>query len=280
MIKNYKNYANDKYDIIVLAGQSNAFGFGLGKVEDEYKPSTDILLLQDEHNVDYIKTDDGLEILDVKNPTDYFIKIAEEQQNSQGKIGCFALYFAKKYKSEYLKNNRKIIIIKAAVGGTGFIKGQWTVNGCLYNRMIDMIDQLLSLNNENRIAAFLWHQGECDVFENDGKDPQIIESDYYKNFGDFIKQICAKYGKIPFIAGEFTEEWSKKNLQGCNAVISATKKVLQEYGGGRFVCSNGLKSNNQVLFNGDDIHFSRASLYELGERYYAQFSNLINKNTI
>ena len=274
MIKNYERYASDTFDIIVLAGQSNAFGFGLGKVKDEYKPSTDILLLQDEHNVDYIKTDDGLEILDVKNPTDYFIKIAEEQQNSQGKIGCFALYFAKKYKSECLKNGRKIIIVKAAVGGTGFVKGQWTTDGCLYNRMIDMIDSLLALNNGNRIVSFLWHQGECDAFENEGKDPQVIEREYYINFGNFIKQIYAKYGKIPFIAGAFTEEWSQKYLQESNAVISATKKVLQEYGCGGFIYSNGLKSNNQVLLNGDDIHFSRASLYELGERYYAEFSNL------
>ena len=43
-----KNMCEEKFDIIIIAGQSNAEGFGVGPVECEYVPSDRILWLKDD----------------------------------------------------------------------------------------------------------------------------------------------------------------------------------------------------------------------------------------
>ena len=40
-------YYNQKYDIIIQAGQSNAEGWGLGPTSEPYTPTSDILYMVD-----------------------------------------------------------------------------------------------------------------------------------------------------------------------------------------------------------------------------------------
>ena len=43
----------DKYDIIILGGQSNAEGYGLGAVSEEYIPDERIVWMNDKANPHY-----------------------------------------------------------------------------------------------------------------------------------------------------------------------------------------------------------------------------------
>lgn len=42
---------------------------------------------------------------------------------------------------------------------------QWGLQDDLYVRMMEMVDFARSLNAENRVVGFLWHQGETDAIE-------------------------------------------------------------------------------------------------------------------
>ena len=46
----FEQYKNDKFDVIIMAGQSNACGSGLGYEEDAYKPVADVFMLSNGAN--------------------------------------------------------------------------------------------------------------------------------------------------------------------------------------------------------------------------------------
>lgn len=168
-----------------------------------------------------------------------------------------------------LKDGRKLLIVRAAVGGSGFKKGHWGIKNILHKKMIELVDYALSLNPENRVVVFLWHQGEHDAFE--GNKPEV----YHDQLTEMLFDVRTRYGNIPFIAGDFVDEWKSKNLDSCNPIVSVIRMVLHEVGNSGFIETYDLLSNNQTISNGDDIHFSRQSLHELGRRYFESYRGLI-----
>ncbi len=270
-----KNLINTPCDIIILAGQSNSQGFGVGFTDEPYVPSADILALKNENAPTYVKDESGKDVF-VCPESDYLIETAQEELNEAGEnIACFALPFARKYKKCCLTQGRKIVIIKIGVGGTGFAHRQWGVGEPLFERLISMTDAAVSMNKDNKIVAFLWHQGECDAFERPELSPEDREKIHYQNLSTSIKYVRERYGNIPFIAGGFAEEWSAKFRAETEAVMSAIKSVCLNIGNAGFVSANDLKSNNQDTANGDDIHFSRDSLYILGNRYFEKYKEIV-----
>ncbi len=95
-----------------------------------------------------------------------------------------------------------------------------------------MLDDALSLNKENRLVACLWHQGECDAYENAvlNKTPEEIKSLYIGHLTEFIKNLRKKYGDVTFLAGGFAEEWSALYKAETDAVISAANAILPNTG--------------------------------------------------
>ena len=173
---------------------------------------------------------------------------------------------------EILQNSdRKLLIIRAAIGGTGFVKKQWGVGDQVYLKMIEMADFALSLNEENRIVGVLWHQGECDAFEKN--EPNVFK----QQLASLIQDIRKRYGEnLPFIAGDFVSEWKQKNISDCEPIVEKIREVLGETEYTAFVETSDLLSNNQKNANGDDIHFCREALYILGRRYYDAFKKICN----
>ena len=135
-----------------------------------------------------------------------------------------------------------------------------------------MIDHALSLGEDNKVVAFLWHQGEHDAVENTDITLSTKKQFYYEKLKFLFGQVKEKYGKdLPIIAGDFCYEWvNDGNNDKCNAIAQATKKVLKEYGGA-FVQTKDLQSNNQAIQNGDNIHFSRQSCFVMGKRYFNKY---------
>lgn len=258
------DFSNEKFDIIIQGGQSNAEGTGRGPVDTEFCPSSNVFYLQANKTVK--DTGNGLLIEYADEP--FEICIANEREKDGEIWGDFSLTFAKAYEEAgLLQNGRKLLIVRAAVGGTGFMKKHWGLQDMLYLKMLELTDYALSLNPENKIVGFLWHQGEHDAFEKN--EPNV----YKEQLSTMLKEVRARYGKMPFIAGDFCNEWKSKNWEICTPIVDVIRKVVQEAGNAGFVETADLPSNNQKYGNGDDIHFCRQSLRVLGTRYFEAFKN-------
>lgn len=253
--KNCKLYKT-AYDVIIVAGQSNAVGYGRGKYN--YLPSKQVKEVYRKEK--YNKKQKP------KFPLKQYVfkkaNLRPKQANG------FCLYFADLYQKEMLQEGRDLLILRTAVGGTGFSDSRWGLDDDLYLNTIDMAKQIIEGNANNKIIAVLWHQGESDVLSSASKS-------YYK---DKLKKLIVGLRKdlnipnLPFIAGEMVEEWYNYQEYGIN-MYEATIEVISELNNCAFVSSKGLCGNG----GNDIIHFSAESNMILGKRYYEQFINLTNK---
>ena len=269
-------FVKEPCDIILLAGQSNAVGCGVGEVTEEIQDNPDVLLFYDTQFEGFKQNENGKEYLAVHEPFIYDVKIMSEHNTSAN----IAFSFANKYvKDGRLQTGRKLLIVRAAVGGTGFFKHEWSEDGVLFRRMQDMLKTALAMNKENRVIAICWHQGESDAFELPEMDNELRQKDYEIHLERLIREmrkIC-KNDNLPLMTGGFTQDWSKHFKPQCNAVIAGTKNVCQRLGHARFHSTEGLLSNHEKTNNGDDIHFCRESLHILGERYYCSFVGILEE---
>lgn len=72
----------EKYDIIVLGGQSNAEGFGVGNVDNEYVNTENIMWLNDDSKPHFEKNEEtGQDELKLSYPSAMNISVAEEPVN-------------------------------------------------------------------------------------------------------------------------------------------------------------------------------------------------------
>ena len=266
--------SNEKLDIIILAGQSNAQGNGRGNEELHYKGNPKAFQLTTRHPVNYIeiKGFDGTSIYPFLHQIEgdlIFNELNEDYHDDRYNHG-FYLSFADNYINEILDNDRKVIVVKTASGGTGFTDKMWTKDGEMYNRLFEMVDLTLSLNKENRVVALLWHQGECDLFS---KMPIDV---YKKNLISLFNDVRNKYGTFPMLVGDFSKDWSdnKENKKQASVYSNMFKNLPNDYSLCGFVSSDGLASNGRVNNNDDFIHFSRVGQIEFGERYFKVYKTL------
>ena len=244
-----KDFSKEEFDIIIQAGQSNSEGCGQGDVENPYSPNENIWYLNN----------------------DFTISMAQERIWGNSVVGDYSLSFAREYsESGKLMSGRKVLIIRAAVGGTGFLDNRWKPNDDLCVRMMEMIKTALELNTGNKLVALLWHQGETDA---------VLNADFqthYSNLSTLINNVRKTYKceTLPFIAGDFVHHWKLENMQICEPVIGAIKKVCSDIGNSMFVETTGLQSNDQRIGNQDTIHFCREALYQLGIKYFTAFEEL------
>lgn len=269
---------NQKYDIIILAGQSNAEGTGLGDVKQEFVPDERIHSLSDQAIYRFEKDENGKDYLYFK-AGEYCVDLLKERVSEGKTYASLAPTFAKKYiEDNKLEKDRKLLVITAGVGGTGFYRPEWGVGNVLFNRLVDLTKAALSLNSENRIVAFLWHQGEHDAYE--GREYSYLKKRrcHYYNLRYQTQTFFDIFNiKVPFIAGKFCQEWYVKEIGDNISILNAIEDVVADLGG-EIVETEDLLSNNQILNNGDDVHFCRQSQYILGERYYEAYKKCLNKN--
>lgn len=254
----------EKYDIFIEAGQSNAAGYGHGPAEFPY--------VADERIV-YLTAGDP-EAGEYYPKGEYQIAVAAERPNPdfgpEDRLGDFSLSFAQKYvEAGFLATGRKLLIVRSAVGGTGFLKHYWQVGDPLYLRMLQMTDYALGLNPENRLMGLLWHQGEHEAAFNN--DPQV----YHAQLREVVESVRQHYGKgdLPFVCGGFCDEWAQKNQPASDLIMDVIRSVAAETGG-QYIETGDLRSNNQKFGSGDEIHFCREDLQELGRRYFAAYRKL------
>ena len=270
------NTVKEPLDIIVLAGQSNGEGYGLGHTDDPYVPTARILSMRDVDNQGYTVDDRSRGTFNITLPRTYLINITEERRTPTGRVGCLAHYFARRYERECLSPDRRLLIIEAAVGATGFAKKNWTPDGVLYQRLFRMCSLALGMNPENRIVAFLWHQGEQDAIFRTHLTPEVREETYFNDLSALVFGFRSRFGTVPFLAGGFADAW-RPTCPGAVPVERALRSVISATVRSGFVDSTGLLVNDEVLENGDIFHFSRNSLHVFGERYFEKYREIISK---
>ena len=268
---------DDGYDVIILAGQSNAVGYGAGDTDDVFTESDDMMEIKDTNTaIAYVTNEEGKRYLDMPFPPDLdYVRLGDRYAYERWNA-CLANTFAESYKrSGRLKCGRKLLVVKTAVGGTGFIKEQWTDGGVCDVKMYHMIKEAFKLSKNMRIVAFLWHQGEADAFDLPEMPRDERRERYVKNFGDFVRRVREKLGRnFPIICGEFTRAWMEKNSETTSAVLSAMREVIDRDGFGDIVSSEGLIPNGVAIGTTDILHFSRDGLNKFGRRYFEAYERL------
>lgn len=247
-----KDFTKETFDIIIQAGQSNAQGSGIGPAAAPYQPKDTVYAMRQDRT----------------------IGVAAEIVDGNRIRGNFALSFADSYiNAGLLADGRKLLILYTAVGGTGFADEKWRPQDPLFLQMLDMARTALRLNPANRIVCLLWHQGETDAIFN------VAYDTYYRHFDTLLRLTRGEFGEIPFIAGDFVQQWKAEYGAPCDPVVNALRAVCKENALCAFVETQGLKSNKQELEAEtpgieDTIHFSRQSLYELGRRYFEAYRQI------
>ena len=245
-----KDFTKEKFDIIIQAGQSNADGTGFGNTDEPYVP---------DGRVWYMNGDDT-------------ISLAVEKVNGNGIQSNFSLPFAREYiRAGRLAEGRSLLILRTSIGGTGFLDNRWKLTDDLYLHMMEMIRTALALNPENRLVALIWHQGETDAIYHATYDQ------HYNHLSTLLESVRNTFDvpALPFIAGDFVQQWIEANSEICAPVLKAIRAVCRDHAVCGFVETDGLKSNDQEFGGGDNIHFSRRSLYALGVRYFEEFVRIV-----
>lgn len=250
-----KDFTKEKFDILIQAGQSNSEGIGYGLTDEPFIPDERIWYLN-------------------ANMT---ISLAAETVYAHEAQSNFSLSFARRYVADgKLKNGRKLLILRCAVGGTGFLDNRWKPEDDLYLHMMEMIRTALELNPENRLVALLWHQGESDAICGASYDV------HYRHLSTLVNNVRGEFNaaELPFIAGDFVADWKRENAAICAPVVDAIRAVCRNLPYAAFVETEDLLSNrqaNEKLPHGwdDNIHFCRDACYRLGERYFGAFCLLL-----
>ena len=252
------NCVNEKFDIILLSGQSNAQGSGYGPIEEEHLP--DGVLHRMYGSGKYV---DGDWVLPLP------VEIGLEESDSRKKYDL-AISFAHEYRKKgLLADGRKLLIVDSALGATGFVKGHWKQEDPACIRMHQMLDAALAMNNENRVVALLWHQGESDAARD------VDEKTHYENLSALFESVREKALGVPIVSADFCAQWKSENIEKCVPVVRAIRRVTEDMGG-RFIETADLPSNSQAGHSPEDhIHFSRRSLEILGKRYFEAFEDIV-----
>lgn len=247
-----KDFSKIPMDIIIVAGQSNANGASLGAVDRPYIPKSNVWAL---HN-------------------DFTISKEVETVRENEVRGKFSLQFVDEYlNAGLLAPNRELLMVNAAIGGSGFAKHQWGEGEVLSERLFEMTQTALELNENNQIKAFLWHQGEQEIAFNTPVD--IYEQKLSKLYHHFMSKFGEHY---PIIAGDFVQIWKKEQGIQADRISEKLYQVITSLPCGYFVETEGLTSNfEEVEDSKEKVHFSRKASQELGKRYFEKYKEFLNR---
>jgi hypothetical protein len=227
--------AKEKFQIFLLAGQSNMAGRGKITAADKV-PHPRVLVLSKE----------GVWKPAVA-PLHY-----DKSAAGVGLGRSFAIALA--------ENNQDITIglVPAACGGSSI--SSWVPGG--YHGQTkshpydDAISRTKTALKSGVLKGILWHQGEGDCGT---KRSQMHE----KQLTELVKRFRAEFSNptLPFIIGQLGQFESKPWNEGRKRVDQAQRNVAKNLPYCAFVSSNGLTSNKDI------VHFNTKSQHEFGHRY-------------
>lgn len=242
----------DKYDIFVVAGQSNVVGYGTPMLDTDVFPSGTYQYKQDGSIAE-------LETYPLDHIEAYSDQIA------------FQHTFINAYITDgKLENGRKILFVPCGHPGTSFVSGRWAEGGDLQEAMLDRITAVKNLVGDNgTFKAVLWHQGESDIVEGN------TASTYKTQLTTLINNARSITGNIPFIMGEWQQDWMAGYGDTATNMLNVLSEICEEQEKCYLVSSEGLSGDS---INGT-IHFSAEAQRTFGERYYEGYMKLCDGDT-
>lgn len=267
------------WDIMVMAGQSNAVGVAPATraVED-----AELALGADEsHIYQYTRSCFGhqdRETIPAKEPLDF--QGCELIQNwSKQNTRSSIVAFARRYIANgYLKQGRKVLIIPAAKSGSAITA--WSTENSESNYFSDMQSRLVELlkNPNNRLVAFHWQQGETDMLRYYDDKRLVSDADHSPSaYKIALTKIIAKIKSLPsgdhaaILIGEAAKELPYGGLREHIAMMS---KVAEETPCAAFISSENLLAHNDLVSVSDHTHFTGKGQVEMAKRRIEKFSQL------
>ena len=223
-------------DLFVIAGQSNAAGYGKDPVEDG--PELGVSLFGQRGIWE-------LASHPLNDSTDSIYEQITERMNP-GRSPY--LHFAKYYKRI---SGIPVGLIQTALGASPVSRWNPEDNGDLYQNMKEMLKKA----SDGRIAGMLWYQGCAEAV--------ALETEHYgKRFSQMIKSFWEEFGRIPVFAcqiGRLTGNISEASDRAWNQIREAQKRVAAELDGIYLIPTLDAELSDQ-------IHISSLSGLKIGER--------------
>ena len=273
------------YDVIIVAGQSNAVGRGLGESREDpvYTREADRVF-----QLGRFGEDDG-KIIPASEPLQHWGQTPGKNGDRKG----FAYPFALRYAHDLAKP-RKVLLVPVARGSTSILlwdqeRQDFTHGGIddsesslLWDDMVKRTRQALASHPGNRLVAVLWQQGEADV--NALANPRsalhpfmtgrVLYQAKLEELRANLRVIFDVPGHDPFmfLVGELSETWAP--IKGApvgkvakDAIDGAMKAAVESdpTGASHLVSSAGITGVNP---GEDGLHFSAEGAHRLGVRYY------------
>ena len=236
-------------DVVLLAGQSNMVGFGLG-FDATLDGTPDPRIGQ------WSQAGNRGRIVPATDPLLH-------PGPAAGRVGL-GLSFARAYIATR-PPGRRILLVPAAVGGTGFANGHWNPGDDLFEGAVRRTRAALAAAPNACLAAILWHQGEADVGALSGPD-------YAARLARTVAAFRARIGgahQVPFVTGGFEPDWVTSSPARL-AILEALAHLADTVAATINVSADGLAGNA-----GDRIHFDAASQRILGRRYFEALRTLV-----
>ncbi len=174
---------------------------------------------------------------------------------------------------ETLPEQRDVLLVPTAHGGTGLVNGPWSPGGYLFEDAMTRIEDALASGEGgqgNCVAAVLWHQGESDA--NRHVDQDTYQSAWTHMIGTVRDRIPGA-AQAPAILGEFSTPWVQRYEEKFGPVIAAIRAIPHS------VAFTAVASANDLsVINGNSVHFDSAGQREFGQRYFDKLGEAIGND--
>ncbi len=282
------------YDIIIVAGQSNAVGFGNGSYTElpRFVTATNTAKVFQvgrfsSHNMRITPvTHEPLEFWGM-NQT-----FSSTTLDHHGSAYPFALRLAATETA-----GRKVLIIPAAKGGTSILEWDNVVNNfgsstdpdstVLYDDMIARTKFALAQNPQNRVVAVIWRQGEADVNAlytlSNPFHPFMTSSSTYQSklvaLRTQLRNDLSSQGCVPFLFGEMTQQWvptvakyqAMSGLEAKSAITNVIKYVASTDS-----CNTSVfvPSMNTTVNSSGPIHFDAVGQWNMAKKFWSAYQTV------
>ena len=249
------------YDVILVAGQSNAQGCGT-----PFNAALDIAI----PGIDQYACS-GPNIGTVVSAIDPLLHPAGAPAGAIGAV----MEFARSYWRD-IRTNRKILIVPVAVGATSFGSApdySWDYDNVssttnLAKLAIQRATEAVNLSAKNRLVAIIWQQGESDR----SLTPAF---DYYAKLSKVLREFRAQIPtatNTPILVGSMVPKWIQAD-HGPRGEIDSQHRAIP-WAFPRSVYVSG--PTESAMSQDADIHYSALGAREMGRRLYTAFTLIDN----
>jgi hypothetical protein len=239
----------ERFDIVVIAGQSNAY-FGAGGPPEPIPGACQAVPAGDAGEVRIVAADP----LAFSPPREGACSFAET--------------LAAGLQASRPAGSPPLLIVPAASAGAGITTGHWGPDGALTTRLAGTLAAIRSGHPGSRVAAFAWQGGETDTGDCCGG--HALSGQAYVDQFSAMLEALAIGEDVPVLLGPMPPGWVR-GVPDRLAIDAAQRRIARERPNAAFVSAEepvelGLQDEPPGTRN-DALHYSCSSQHELGRRY-------------